>query len=67
MMEVSVNRKGVTVMAKIRRQITLLVSDPKSARLFALGLAVIGLLAALGAPAPVAACMPPGDGGIGGC
>jgi hypothetical protein len=54
-------------MVTIRRQITMLVSDPKSARLFALGLALIGLLAALGAPAPVAACIPPGDGGVGGC
>jgi hypothetical protein len=54
-------------MSRFRSQITILLSNPKSARLLALGLALIGLLAALGAPAPVAACLPPSDGGIGGC
>ena len=54
-------------MSHIRHKIAVVLSDPRSTRALALGLALIGLLASLGAPEPVAACLPPGDGGIGGC
>jgi hypothetical protein len=52
-------------MATVRRRFAVLLSDPQSARVLALGLALIGLLVSLGAPGVVAAS-PPGDGGIGG-
>jgi hypothetical protein len=54
-------------MSKIRRQITVLLSDPRGARFLALGLALVALVGSLGAPDSVFACTPPGDGGIGGC
>ncbi len=54
-------------MSQLNSKLYAVLSNPKASRLLLVGLTLLGLVVSLAAPESAAACIPLGDGGIGGC